>query len=159
MHKKHQTLVIAEYRPFNHQAHIFSMILHPSSVSNILLPTQLFSPPTHKGGRMEDYLYGKYGRSGWNGTLLSPLDKVQTFFPDYWSVKNICVVYCRGSCMWALEVKWSNWMWKTVPIMETDVRSVSYPEILTVAGMAPTAPLRDSKTTPPPWCALYICLH
>lgn len=50
MHTKNQTLVIAEYRPFNHESNIFSMTLHHSSVSNVMHPTQLFSPPTHKGG-------------------------------------------------------------------------------------------------------------
>ena len=34
-----QIFYIAEYHPFNHRAHISSIILHPTSVSNTALPT------------------------------------------------------------------------------------------------------------------------
>lgn len=91
----------------------------PSASSSTLplwvaaLPTQLFSPC----GIEENYSY--------DGSSTSHR-KVSTFprILMFWQKEHLRC-RCRGSCMWAPEVNWSSWMWKTVPTMETPVRTVS----------------------------------
>lgn len=50
------------------------------------------------------------------------------------------VFYFRGSCTWTQKMNWSNWIWQIVHTMEKNVRTASWPETPTVAGMALTAP-------------------
>lgn len=52
---KSQIFVIAEYQPIFHQAHIFSIILHPSSVSKKSPAYTTILPTKTKVGRMEEY--------------------------------------------------------------------------------------------------------
>lgn len=72
--------------------------------------------------------------------------KIQTYFLNTGQLENIWIVFCRGSCTWALKGSWFNWMWPTVPSMEANV-NVSWPEILTVAGTATLASLKHSKSS------------
>ncbi|XP_023285409.1 semaphorin-7A-like [Seriola lalandi dorsalis] len=74
---KNQTLVIAEYEPFNHKDHILSMILHPSSrklyVNSRSELVQLNVANCDKyGDRCEDCVLARDPYCGWNNTHCSP---------------------------------------------------------------------------------------
>ncbi|XP_008275861.1 semaphorin-7A [Stegastes partitus] len=77
MQNKNQAFIIAEYRPFNHRAHIQGIILHPSS-------RKLYVYSTNELVQLDVANCGRYGNTcqecvlsrdpycGWNGTHCTP---------------------------------------------------------------------------------------
>ncbi|KAF0043517.1 hypothetical protein F2P81_004854 [Scophthalmus maximus] len=73
---KSQTFFIAEYRPFNHRAHVLSVILHPSRKLYLTTRSELVQLDEENcakyGDSCEECVLARDPYCGWNGSHCSP---------------------------------------------------------------------------------------